>query len=204
MPLNQDTVDALSKNGTEWKVTMLNAPCESPGGCAYGCCCPWCFTYQQRKELLELTGEPYVCCGGICSACSCIPFLSEPQNENCLIPEVCCCLGMAVSGNRFMLQTRFLKMNDPCDDCIMCCSACLSCVACILKVTGAVDDETADAISCLADCVACSVMSCMLTQQQVEIANLKELGQKVDYSAIKEFLPPTQQKMLDEAKPLKS
>merc|ERR1719456_480668 len=167
--MTNELSERLSGDGTAWEVSMLNTPCEAPGLCCYSCCCPCCSALTQRKELLEITGEKYICCAGLCPCGPC----GQPQDENCLYAEVGCCLGMAISGNRWMLQTRFLKQNDPCDECLMMCSACLSCFACILQVAGA-DEDMANAVALLADCVACSVSGCMLTQQQVEVNKIKE------------------------------
>merc|ERR1719482_119684 len=57
----------------EWEVGLLETPMKHPN-----ICCPTFFCFlpcpgaaymacQQRKKILELTGEPYVCCGnGFC------------------------------------------------------------------------------------------------------------------------------------------
>jgi len=186
-----DVKDALTGS---WKIEMLKAPCSAPGRWCYGCCCPCCFAQSQRTELLEITGEPYICCAGLCPCGPCGKPCSSPQPWLCC--EACCCTTMAVSGNRFMLQTRFNIANDPCDDRLITCMLCCECLACLARAF--VDGDTANAITMIADMVSATVISCMLTQQQVEIINIKEQG--TPYQGIPqhivEALPPSQQEML--------
>lgn len=189
-PLSVELVEQLKSVGTEWQVKMFDTPCSEPGKFLYGCCCPCCSTLAQRTELLEMTGEPYVCCAGLCP---CGP-LAEQQDQNCLYCEVCCCLGMAVSGNRWMLQTRYLKQNDPCDDCIICCNGVLACAACILQVAGG-DEDLADAVTCASDLMNACVIGCMLSQHQVEIEHIKEQSIEPALGKVLSFLPPKQQEM---------
>jgi len=190
-PLNQDVATALSEEGTPWKVPMIETCTTDPAKCAYGCCCPVCFVYTQRKDILEVTQEKYFCCGGMYPCWK----LGEPCDENCLFVEACCCTGCAVGGNRWMLQSRFLKVNDACDDCIICCNVALSCLACILQVAGA-DKDITDAVTCISDLLNCSVTACMLTQHQIEIDNIKEKSIQVDVQKIMSKLPPKQQEMI--------
>mmetsp|Transcript_32536 Transcript_32536/g.87271 ORF Transcript_32536/g.87271 Transcript_32536/m.87271 type:complete len:196 (-) Transcript_32536:66-653(-) len=190
-PLTQDVADALHEQGTPWKVPMMETATTAPSKFAYGCCCPVCFAYSQRKEILEVTGEDYICCGGM-YPCG---MLGEPCNENLLFVEVCCCTGCAVGGNRWMLQSRFLKQNDACDDCIICCNAALACMACILQVAGA-DDDLVDAVHCISELLNCAVTGCMLTQHQIEIESIKEGNVQVDVQKILSKLPPKQQEMI--------
>merc|ERR1719394_330118 len=104
-----------------------------------------------------MTGEPYVCCAGLCP---CGP-LGQPQDENCVYAEVCCCLGMALSGNRWMLQTRFLKQNDPCDDCLICCNAIIAMTACLMPLAGFAEEDV-EMVKCISDVMNSCVISCML------------------------------------------
>lgn len=191
-PITQEVANALQEEGTPWKVPMIETCTTDPVHFAYGCCCPVCFVYQQRKQLLELTNEKYICCGGMYP---CGP-LGQPCDEMpwlCL--EACCCTGCAVGGNRWMLQSRFLKQNDACDDCIICCNSALACLACILQVAGA-DEELTDAVTCISDLMNMCVTSCMLTQHYIEIENIKEGDIKVDVQKIMSKLPPKQQEMI--------
>ena len=40
-----------------------------------------------------------------------------------------------------MLQTRFMKQNDPCDDCIICFQGALSCAVLMMTIAGAKEEE---------------------------------------------------------------
>merc|ERR1719414_1048469 len=100
---------------------------------------------------------------------------------------------MAVSGNRWMLQSRYLLQNDRCDDCIITCQQALQCLACIMRAVGS---EDADEVTAIADCVTCCVMSCSLAQQQVEIENIKETGMTSLVQDVLDLLPPKQQEMI--------
>ena len=95
-----------------------------------------------------------------------------------------------------MIQTRFARESDPCDDCIIACQGCLQCFAEVLKATDAVDEETAESVDTLADLLTCAVMSCMLAQQQVELEKIKESPYAGIDPQVFEFLPPHQQEMI--------
>eukprot|EP00392_Amoebophrya_sp_AT5.2_P006161 g6171.t1 len=130
MPLKQQELNAAMEN--DWAIGLTEAPCKEPKEFFIGlCCCPgWpCVAvYTQRKELLQVTGEPYVCCGGMfpCGPCK------DPQDESCLFcesskylpempPQKCrfaplqfceagCCPYCGIVGNRYLVQTRFSDM----------------------------------------------------------------------------------------------
>jgi len=168
--MGPELVQTLTR-GQQWQMRMLHTPCKAPGWFCYGAWCPWCFTYQQRNQVLQMTGEPYVCCGGICP---CGP-LGEPQSEGMkpwlLCLEVCCCPMLAVAGNRYALQTRLWRQNDPCDDCVLALQVCLSCCALLLAIAGT-DEEDARRCQDFADLTNCAVVACMLAQQQAKRARL--------------------------------
>ncbi|CAK9107115.1 Hypothetical protein (Fragment) [Durusdinium trenchii] len=185
MPVKQELVQACTGH---WKTEMFQAPCEAPGSFLYGCCCICCASYQQRTELLDLTGEPYVCCAGLCP---CGP-LGEPQDRACLFLEVCCCPGLALSANRFMVQTRFDKENTPCDDCIITATCLFVCVLDIARCCVDVPHE----LDFLADCLVMSVQGCMHAQQQIEINEVKKHGWHGMPPMIMQHLPPSQQEMM--------
>mmetsp|Transcript_105291 Transcript_105291/g.203913 ORF Transcript_105291/g.203913 Transcript_105291/m.203913 type:complete len:197 (-) Transcript_105291:94-684(-) len=190
-PLSQEVIGQLNQVGDQWQVQMIDSPCKRPSYWCYGCACPCCFTYYQRQELLEITGEKYICCAGLFP---CGP-LDQPQDEKCLVLEVCCCLGLALSGNRWMLQTRFLKQNDPCDDFLMCCNAALACLALCMQLFGA-DEDATNAITCLSEVMNTCVISCMLAQHQMEIDHIKEAHLEPRIDQILAVLPPRQQEMM--------
>lgn len=163
MPIKQEVTSNLHG---QWKVELFKAPCEVPWQCLYGCLCTPCAAYQQREELLDFTGEPYVCCAGLCA---CGP-LGEPMDRGCLCIEACCCAGMALSGNRFMIQTRFDRENTPCDDCIITFTTCFYCAVEIAKCFV----DVPDGLELLADCLVMSVNGCMHAQQHIELAEIKK------------------------------
>mmetsp|Transcript_141863 Transcript_141863/g.441040 ORF Transcript_141863/g.441040 Transcript_141863/m.441040 type:complete len:219 (+) Transcript_141863:79-735(+) len=196
MPQLSPELSAVLADGRRWEVSMLSSPCRSPCAFCYGALCPCCFACQQRRELLDLTGEPYICCGGLCPCCC----FASPQPASCLCLEACCCAQLAIAGNRYMLQTRFWKQNDPCDDCIMTFTACLDCVVCLLSITGT-PREDLDCIKGCADLVNCVVCACMLTQQQVELDRLKTEAYSGPSAQVLDLLPPLQQQMIGMAKP---
>jgi len=172
----------------KWKVGLFQAPCAAPLPFLYGCCCTCCAAYQQRVELLDLTGEPYVCCAGMCP---CGP-LGDPQDRGCLIIEACCCPGLALSGNRFMVQTRFDRENTPCDDYILVFTCLFVYLIEIVRCFCDIPDE----LDMLADCLIMSVNGCMHAQQDIEIKDIKRSGYTGPPRSIVAALPPLQQKMV--------
>ena len=115
----------------EFKHAQLSSWCSVPGECCFFCCCPNCAIYAQRKRMLDITGEPYVCCAGVWPCCG----FEQPRDDVCLIAEACCCASMAMAGNRFMMQTRFNKRNSGCvDSCGKICHICVACECCIARI----------------------------------------------------------------------
>mmetsp|Transcript_19147 Transcript_19147/g.45118 ORF Transcript_19147/g.45118 Transcript_19147/m.45118 type:complete len:355 (-) Transcript_19147:53-1117(-) len=192
MPIKQEIVDRLTG---EWQVGLFEVPCKAPVSFCYGCICSCCMTCQQRNEILDVIGEPYVCCGGIFP---CGP-LGEPQDRNCIYLEACCCPGMALAGNRFLIQTRFNRMNTACDDCLLW-SVCLASWAiCILQLVGC---DVPEEIENLVDCAQMTVTGCMLGQQQVELDYIKRTGGYTGPSPqIMAAMTSYQQGLMQQAKP---
>jgi len=149
----------------EWQVGLFEVPCKSPICFCYGCCCPCCMAIQQRWKILDVVQEEYVCCGGLFPCCC----FGNTMPRECAVVEACCCTGLAIAGNRFMVQTRFDRMNTCCDDCILWTACIVSWVVCILRCFLDVPDE----IENLVDCMLMTVSGCMLAQQEVEIDYVK-------------------------------
>eukprot|EP00929_Paragymnodinium_shiwhaense_P102152 TRINITY_DN65337_c0_g2_i1.p1 TRINITY_DN65337_c0_g2~~TRINITY_DN65337_c0_g2_i1.p1 ORF type:complete len:212 (+),score=43.95 TRINITY_DN65337_c0_g2_i1:127-762(+) len=195
MPVKQEINDYLSN---KWAIDMLHAPVQAPVLCIKGCIFPCCFAYQQRKEILAVTGEPYLCCGGTCPCGPCGKPCPEDQVPMWLGLEACCCPFQAVTANRYMLQTRFERMNDPCDDMLLAYAAMLACVALFAECF--MDKEEADAIKALSDVVNCTVCACMLAQQQTELDVIREevssSGYKGPSATVMRVLPPEQVSMI--------
>mmetsp|Transcript_8920 Transcript_8920/g.16023 ORF Transcript_8920/g.16023 Transcript_8920/m.16023 type:complete len:341 (+) Transcript_8920:99-1121(+) len=192
MPVKQQVVQSCTGH---WKVGMFQAPAAAPPQCVYGCLCPCCASFQQRNTLLDITGEPYVCCAGLFPCCG----IDKPQQDrNCLYLEACCCPGLAISGNRFMVQTRFDKENTPCDDCILW-TTCL-CVYGI-EIARCCGVDIPEELDLLADCLVLTVNGCMHAQQYIEIEDIKKNGYSGPPSAIMAAMPPAQQSMMQGSKP---
>eukprot|EP00397_Hematodinium_sp_SG-2012_P050585 GEMP01058862.1.p1 GENE.GEMP01058862.1~~GEMP01058862.1.p1 ORF type:complete len:232 (+),score=38.90 GEMP01058862.1:259-954(+) len=192
MPVPEEINDAL---GGEFGIPMQETPCREPICCCIGCWCPCCASYYQREQLLEITGEEYVCCAGSCGCCG----LDKPMPKvPCLCLETCCCTWMAITSNRFMVQTRFGKRNTPCDECIImfavCCSCCVTIASCFIDVP--------PEIEMLKDCIVHSVMGCMHAQQHHEIKEIKKVGYAKPDPGLVQMLPPAQQQMIHESKPM--
>jgi hypothetical protein len=171
----------------EWEVGLMETPMKYPMICCpvfvtFPCCGAAFFACQQRKKILELTGEPYICCGnGLCG------FFKTEKNpkdaEMDMLIESCCCTLMAVQTNRFYIQTRFNKKDTECDERLMCIEECLWTFACVLRLLNVIDDmcglglipnDIVSAIGCIADNLTCSVFSCMLTQQHVALEEISK------------------------------
>lgn len=187
MPVKKEVGRALT--GT-WTIGMCESPCKAPADFCYGCWCTCCAVYGQRNELLDLTGEPYVCCAGLCP---CGPLGDPCSSRNpCMCIEAFCCVGLALSGNRFMVQTRFDKMNTPCDDAIICCTCLfvygIEIARCFVEIPQELDF--------CADCIIMTVNGCMHAQQQVEIREIKKGGYRGPPASVISLMPPKQKQML--------
>ena len=73
--------------------------------------------WDQRKNLLELSGEPYVMFAGTWPCCG----FEKPCPSWCLWLESFCCIPRGLAGNRFMTQTRLNLRNSGIDRCMTCC-----------------------------------------------------------------------------------
>jgi hypothetical protein len=150
-----------------WQVGMIKAACKRPLTCLGSLLFPCCIAYSHRKELLQLTNEPYVCCGGLCGCGPC----SRPCNPGCLVVESCCCLQMAIAGNRFMIQTRFDRKNTKCDNFIISVTSVLILIGFCISLI--VQGDAGKFCKEVADLLLCIVNSCMQSQHRVELDYLK-------------------------------
>lgn len=194
MPVQQEVNNTLVG---QWKVEMMQSPCESPCTWCYGCCCPCCLAHQQRVRLLDITGEPYICCAGL-HPCSCCNQPCE-RRQPYLFCETSCCTSQSILANRFMLQTRFDIRNDSCDDTLLGVVACLNVVTVLVECCGS--EDAGRGCRQLIDCVNASVCACMLTQQDIELKKIEEGLQQTAYHGIKKniiaAMPPAQQEMVN-------
>jgi hypothetical protein len=110
MVLSQEIDDALTG---EFATDACGASCCTMACCIHACC-PIFAIVSQRKRILSITGEPYVCCGGTWPFCG----FDKPANDACLFVEGCCLPVKADAANRFYVQTRFNRKNTGCDNCL--------------------------------------------------------------------------------------
>ncbi|CAD7924242.1 unnamed protein product [Amoebophrya sp. A120] len=195
MPLKQQDLNDAMEN--DWAIGLTQAPCTEPAQCclAFWCLpgCPCVSGYLQRKELMKVTGEPYVCCGGMFP---CGP-LKDPQDENCLFCEACCCPHCAVVANRYIVQTRFSIRNGPCDEFILTFMCIVSWTICILETAGY---DVPDEIEVIVDLLIDIVYACMHAQQHHQIELIKKTVYKPPSPQVIVMLPPVQQNMIANAK----
>eukprot|EP00762_Andalucia_godoyi_P004686 ANDGO_03654.mRNA.1 hypothetical protein AMSG_00614 len=119
----------------EWATTVFGSCAAEPGVCILGCILPCIPIANHRKALLGNDMTKYVCCNGYhpcypkidCRKCT------DPCPGFCLCCEGCCCPGMAVITNRFMLQERYTLKNDPCDYCLFYAACVCSLLACLTR-----------------------------------------------------------------------
>jgi len=177
MPLPED----IDLDGG-WELPFFDTPCLAPGQFALSCCCPCYETVVQRQRMLEYFQEDYVCCVGLCPWHK---FLwKEVPRENagmCIYAEACCCTTLAMSANRFLLQTRLSRKNTSCDECLLapaCCVTwgtwCVKCAGCehycaamCCACCGMREMELICCDSCMAFCCC---YGCAMTQQDAELA----------------------------------
>src|SRR4051812_14683219 len=91
-----------------WQTDLFTTPCTHPLKCCYGCFCAPCMAYQQRDELMAMTGEEYYCCLGQFPCCC----LKDPcPKVPCQCLEVTCCAALAISSNRRRVQQTYQIRN---------------------------------------------------------------------------------------------
>ena len=179
----------------QWQIPLCSSFCKAPANFIKNFFCPCCVAYMHRKQLLAITNEPYVCCGGMidCGPCK------KPCNPRCLFLEVFCCMQFAIAGNRFMIQTRFDRQNTPCDSFILWCTAVVSCINCIVQT---VSDQDCSELQAVVDLLICSVNACMQTQHEYEIRHINETGYHGAPQFVIVLLPAEQQRYVMVGAPL--
>lgn len=115
--------------------------------------------------------EEYFCCGGMCPMG---PLKKPCPKIPCLCLESFCCVGCAIAGNRFLIQTRFEVRNSWVDDMIILCVCVVTWAICILNLIGC---DVPDEIEMCVDCLVQAFYACMLTQQQCQIRHVKKQGE---------------------------
>lgn len=152
MPLTTDVEQHLTGHFNHGPISSV---CANPGACCFFYCCTPCSIHAQRKDILAITGEPYVCCGGTWPCCG---FDKPRSSSACLIAEVCCMPGMALAANHFLVQTRFNKRNSSLDNCCKIGNVCVTCDFCILRLCCNCSKEAENLVkgaTCICPCAHC-------------------------------------------------
>lgn len=109
-----------------WVLHICKVPCEVPQYYLGGCCCPCCVAFNHREYLLHGNiYEEYSCCQGKYGKCYC-NTCTRAIPHCCLIAEVICCTGCAISGNRFLLNERYQTKDSITETIILIAAAVLS------------------------------------------------------------------------------
>lgn len=152
MPITHDVEQHLTGHFKHGACTSI---CANLSSCCFFYCCTPCAIYSQRKDILNVTGEPYVCCGGTWPCCGC----DKPRSSTaCLVCEVCCFPNMALAGNHFLVQTRFNKRNSTLDSMCKIGNLCVSCEFCLLRICCDCSKEAENLVkggTCICPCAHC-------------------------------------------------
>lgn len=155
-----------------WQVPLMGTCGKRPGYCCFAMWCPYCASYELRKQALHGDMKRYICCNG---GCPCSGRMGEKScPEFCLCMEACFCFAQSVASTRFMIQDELRLETTKCDNCIIGTMIALQYLACILHIAACItgSDELAsiaNIVDCLADIAWCTVCACMQTQHKVEM-----------------------------------
>ena len=128
MPLPNDIERHLTG---EFKSGCCGSMTDNCMSCCFFMFCTTCAIHHQRRQILDITGEPYVCCVGTWPCCGC----DKPRSgRGCLFLETFCFPNLALAGNRFLVQTRFNKRNAWMDNCCLPANCCVSCEFLLFKL----------------------------------------------------------------------
>lgn len=191
MPVNEKLSQYLTG---KWQIGLWEAPVQAPIHFAYGCLCGCCMAATQRLDILEVIGEPYVCCGGM--------FPCGPLADECDLSwvwlEACCFPCCAITGNRFLIQTRFNRQNTKCDEMLLWCACCFRYSLCCFQCCCA---DLPEDMECFSDVLQMVVEGCMLAQQAVELKFVTKNGFHKPSPEMIAMMPPGQQRMINAGKP---
>lgn len=190
MPLTSPVADQCQG---QWNIDLFSTITQRFTATLYGTSCICCAAYQQRSELLEITGEPYICFGGLCP----LGPLRNPQGPSWLAIESVLCPCCALNANRYIIQTRFDKANTAADNFLL--TATCLCTSLVKLIHYVKDVPELDTCVPLANMF---LAGCMYAQQQLEIDEIKQNGYYGPSDSIYDFLPPMQQEMIQLGKPM--
>jgi len=171
-PIEGDT----HAQGTSFKTTLFDAPCNDPGCCMLACFCPPCTQFELRRKVLNYDMTKYTCCQGYADCCC---FHAGQCGEHscpecCLCAEVLCFPCLSISATRLYVMDFKGLQSDPCDRRMIRCNNCLqivSCICSILAIFIAELRQLAQLIRCVADITYCTISSCMAAQVNFEVAD---------------------------------
>ncbi|XP_077248137.1 uncharacterized protein LOC143887827 [Tasmannia lanceolata] len=155
-----------------WHTDLMSSIAADFPYCCFSLWCGPCVSYLLRKRALYNDLSRYVCCAGYMP---CSGRCGESRcPELCLCTEVFLCFPNSVASTRFLLQDEFNIQTTQCDNCIIGFMFCLQQLACIFSLVACITgndalQEASQILSCVADCVYCSVCACMQTQHKVEM-----------------------------------
>jgi len=178
--------DPRSAYGNKWQISMMDAPCKSPGMFCYSFfCCP-CAQYQLREKALQGDWQRYKCCQGYYDAC-CFKAGSfgDEGNQCCMVLEGCCCLSCAVSSSRMFVMDSRNIIPDPCDNRIIRFNNCIQLVSCVCHILASCFPEFSDLaaiIDFLADIVFYTTQACMTTQTNFELDYEKQQNKQLNWN----------------------
>jgi hypothetical protein len=138
----------------DFKSGCIPSMFENLGSTCFVICCAQCAIARQRRQILEITGEPYVCCGGTWPCCG----FEKPKGKGCLFLEACLFPHLALAGNRFLVQTRLNKRNDWMDNVCQIGNLCVACEFFILRLCCTCSDERENLVksaACICACTHC-------------------------------------------------
>lgn len=174
--------DVIERHITkDFEKNTVESVVADPVTCLFYSFCTPCSIYAQRLELLDLTGEPYVCCAG---AWPCCGFEKPVQDRTWLLAEACCLSGCAQAGNRLMTQTRLNRRNSEVDNFFKCCHTCVEWEFKLFRLCTECSDEQEKIAK-----GACCVLPCTHCQNAVSIRETKKESYEGPSSNLIEELP---------------
>jgi hypothetical protein len=162
MPLTHQVEQHLTG---EFSNDPCGSICANPGECCFFYFCAPCAIHAQRKEILKITGEPYVPCGGVCQ---CFGFEEPCGSSIWLVAEALCCMHWAMGANHFLVQTRLNKRNSWCDNLCKIANCEVTCAFAVARSCFDCSDEAENLLKgahCICPCAHC--------QNAIELAEFK-------------------------------
>lgn len=164
--------DETASEERSWQVSVIESSLRSSISFCYGLWCSCCMVATQRMDILEVIGEPYLCCGGMFS---CQP-LSDEWDLSCVWCEAFCCCACALAANRFLMQTRFNLQNSNCDNCMLWTTCFIKYGLCLWQCCCPHIFTIPQDVECCTDIAEVMVEACLLAQQAFELEQVVARG----------------------------